>query len=496
MNKAAGIIAGVVVAAAVATTGGAWYTGTQLEPVLSSAIAQANRELASSLARADGQPAMQLELLSLDRRVFSSTARYRIKLHDIAAQGEQGSREWLLVDHIEHGPLPWSHVKALRLMPVMAASNFALERTADTDGWFAMSQAGSPLRVQVSLAYDGASDTRLQLLALSTRGANATVEFSGLTARLLLNADATRYGLTGHSDALSADIPGQAGRVKAAFKGLSFDTGGTLGASGMYLGHSDLKLAQASLQGTDVAPVRLESLSASGLMQEVGGNLDVQASYSLGALNYADQPIGALQASLKLARLDILASRELGELYRTVIAPQWQTPLPDGTLPPLRLSDAERQRLDAAVGKLLDAKPHLQLEKLSLATEHGESVMSVETDLANPAPLLPGSPAYLAKLIARLQADLRLSKPMLADLGSLQASLQGQTDPLRVAQAGRDLSATVAGLGQMLGLVKDEGEHVRASLHYSDAMVDFNGQKMPLQQFAQVLGQLGAMRQR
>jgi uncharacterized protein YdgA (DUF945 family) len=170
--------------------------------------------------------------------------------------------------------------------------------------------------------------------------------------------------------------------------------------------------------------------------------------------------------------------------------------LPDGTLPPLRLSDAERQRLDAAVGKLLDAKPHLQLEKLSLATEHGESVMSVEADLANPAPLLPGSPAYLAKLIARLQADLRLSKPMLADLGSLQASLQGQTDPLRVAQAGRDLSATVAGLGQMLGLVKDEGEHVRASLHYSDAMVDFNGQKMPLQQFAQVLGQLGAMRQR
>lgn len=496
MNKAAGIIASVVIVAAVATAGGAWYTGTQLEPVLSNAIEQANRELANSLTRADGQPAMQLELLSLERHFFTSTARYRIKLDGIHAESEHASRELLLIDRIEHGPMPWSHLKAFQLMPVMAASNFELERTADTDAWFAMSQTGSPLRGQVSIDYDGASDTRLQLLPLSTRDANATVDFSGLTAQLVLSADATRYSLTGHSDALSADIQGQADRVQAQFKGLSFDTGGTLGASGMYLGHSDLKLAQASLQGTDVAPVRLESLSASGLMQEVDGNLDVQASYSIGALNYADRPIGAVQASLKLARLDILASRELGELYRTVIAPQWQTPLPDGTLPPLQLSNAERQRLDAAVGKLLDAKPHLQLEKLSLATAHGESVMSVEADLANPAPLLPGSPAYLAKLIARLQADLRLSKPMLADLGSLQASLQGQTDPLRVAQAGRDLSATVAGLGQMLGLVKDEGEHVRATLHYSDAMVDFNGQKMPLQQFAQVLGQLGPMGQR
>jgi uncharacterized protein YdgA (DUF945 family) len=65
-----------------------------------------------------------------------------------------------------------------------------------------------------------------------------------------------------------------------------------------------------------------------------------------------------------------------------------------------------------------------------------------------------------------------------------------------VAQAGRDLTATIAGLGQMLGLVKDEGEHLRATLRYSDAVVDFNGQKMPLQQFAQMLGQVGVMGQR
>ena len=495
MNKATGIIGGIVVVAAAATVGGAWYTGTQLEPVLSNAIAQANRELAASLA-VDGQPGMEIELASLDRRFFTSTAHYRIQLHGVQADGKPQSRELLLVDHIEHGPLPWSHLKALRLMPVMAASNFELERNADTQAWFAMSQNQPPLRGQASIGYDGASDTRLQLLPLDAREGNDTVKFSGLTARLVVSADASHYSLTGHSDELLADVAGQAGRLQAQFKGLSFDTGGTLGASGLYLGHSDLKLAQASLQGAEVAPVQVENLSVSGLMQEVEGNLDIQASYSVAALNYAGRPVGALQMSVKLANVDIAASREFGDLYRTVIAPQWQTPLPDGTLPPLRLSLAHRQQLETVVGKLLDAKPLLQLEKLSMATEHGESHLSMTAHLANPAPAQLGSPAYWPALIGSLQADLQLSKPMLADVGSLQAGLQGQTDPARVAQAGRDLSATIAGLGQMLGLVKDEGEHLRATLRYDDAMVDFNGRKMPLQQFAQVLGQVGIMGQR
>ena len=73
MNKATGILAGIIVVAAAATVGGAWYTGTQLEPVLSTAITQANRELAASF-NVDGQPGMQIELLSLDRRFFTSTA--------------------------------------------------------------------------------------------------------------------------------------------------------------------------------------------------------------------------------------------------------------------------------------------------------------------------------------------------------------------------------------------------------------------------------------
>jgi len=495
MNKATGIIAGIVVMAAAATLGGAWYTGTQLEPVLGNAIEQANRELAASFSF-DGQPGMQIELLSLERHFFTSTAHYRIRLHGMQAEGRPENRELLLIDHIEHGPLPWSHLKTFRLMPVMAASNFALERNADTQAWFAMSQEQPPLRGQASIGYDGASDTRLQLLPLDAREGNDTVKFSGLNARLVLSADASHYSLTGRSEELLADIEGQAGRLQAQFKGLSFDTGGTLGTSGLYLGHSELKLAQASLQGAEIAPVQVENLAASGLMQEVEGKLDDQASYSIGAVNYASRPVGALQMSIKLANLDIVASREFGDFYRTVIAPQWQTPLPDGTLPPLRLSIAQRQQLEALIGRLLDAKPQLQLERLSLATDHGESHLSMTARLANPAPAKPGSPAYWPALIANVQADLQLSKPMLADVGSLQARLQGQTDPARVEQAGRDLSATVAGLGQMLGLVKDEGEHLRASLRYSDAVVDFNGQKMPLSQFAQMLGQFSSIGQR
>ncbi|HAA40247.1 MAG TPA: DUF945 domain-containing protein, partial [Pseudomonas sp.] len=77
MNKPAVVLLGLVVAVGVVSAGGAWYTGKQLEPVLQTAIQNANKELQTSMAGVDGTVA--LELVSLERGVFSSTAHYRLK---------------------------------------------------------------------------------------------------------------------------------------------------------------------------------------------------------------------------------------------------------------------------------------------------------------------------------------------------------------------------------------------------------------------------------
>ena len=77
MNKSAGVLLGIVVAIGAISAGGAWFTGTKLEGVLNTSIADANKELQAALVGSNGTAS--LELVSLERHVFSSTAHYRLK---------------------------------------------------------------------------------------------------------------------------------------------------------------------------------------------------------------------------------------------------------------------------------------------------------------------------------------------------------------------------------------------------------------------------------
>ena len=108
MNKPAAVLLGFVVAVGAVSAGGAWYTGKQLEPVLQTAIQNANKQLQRSMAGVDGT--LALELVSLDRGVFSSTAHYRLKAQGAAFGEQTPNPELLFVDHIEHGPLPFSRL--------------------------------------------------------------------------------------------------------------------------------------------------------------------------------------------------------------------------------------------------------------------------------------------------------------------------------------------------------------------------------------------------
>jgi hypothetical protein len=71
---------------------------------------------------------------------------------------------------------------------------------------------------------------------------------------------------------------------------------------------------------------------------------------------------------------------------------------------------------------VLAAKPQVALENLSLKTTHGESKFNLVLDLAKPASMeLP--PVELGKqMIALLDANLTLSKPMIADVAACKRS--------------------------------------------------------------------------
>jgi uncharacterized protein YdgA (DUF945 family) len=456
MKKAVGIAAGFVVVVGVVATGGAWYTGTQLEEVLDNGVANANAQFDSAMVGPDGRAVLHLELASLERHLFSSTAHYRVQVR--AAELGAEPAEFLLSDHIEHGPFPASRVSSLQLLPVMATSNLALQPSPSAAQWFAASQGQVPLTARLDIHYDGDSNGTVNVAPLELQSAGSLLTFSGLTADLAVGANAAHYALKGRlADLQLQGTDARQQPVQVGIKDFSFNLGGTRGVSGFYLGHNDVKLASLSMQLGGAAPVLLEGMTTTSLAQEAA------------------------------------ASKSLYRLFQTQIAPQQQAAAAAGIPFRLQLSPADEQALNADAARLLSAKPRIELDNLSLKTANGEGRVSLAVDLT-PVPLSATAvaPTFGPNIIGAVDAKVVLSKAMLADLGNAQAQLQGVADPLAIARNGQDFSDMVSGMAALLQLAKVEGDSISSQLHYSAGMVDFNGQRMTAPQFvASVLGRVG-----
>lgn len=497
MKKSANVAMGVIIAAAALSTAGAWYTGTQLEGVLHEAIESTNRQIQSSLGGTDDH--MTVELVSLERHLFTSTAHYRVNIQSKNLGKNNENIELLFVDNIEHGPLPWSRLKSLKLLPVMAFSNYAIEKNAFSEKWFAMTNGAAPLKGQGSIGYDRATAGSLQLLPLDVNEKDSTFKFSGLNLDMEASADAEKLNVTGNLDNLQIKGPSAQGPVSIDFQGVTLATGGTKGASGLYLGHSTVKMARAMLQIGDKPPVLLKDLETTSLMQEAEGNLSAQLSYDIGMINYNSKDIGAAQMLWKFGNFDTVSTRALLKFFQEKIQPQQQAALRAGQPFKLQLSDVDQAQMNADLAKLLTAKPHIELEKISLKTANGESHFSFAVDLNNPGPFDQPPADVGRKMIGELDAKLLLSQPMIKDVASLQAGLNGLTDPKAIAEQAQGASNMVSGMAVMTQLATVEGENVVSNLHYASDIVDFNGQKMTVPQFFNMVtskfGGLGGVRQ-
>jgi len=491
MNKPASIAVGVIVVAGVLATAGAWYTGTRLEGVLRTSIQDANTQIQTSLAGSDAS--MSVELVSLDRHLFTSTAHYRVDVQskDLANNDKV---EFLVVDNIEHGPLPWSRLKSLKLLPVMATSNYELEKSPSSEKWFAMTKGVTPLKGHVSLGYDRATQGTLELQPLDFEDKDGAFKFSGLNVEVDASADAEKIKATGNLDNLQLHVVSQEGPVNLEIKGMTFDSGGTKGKSGFYLGHSDVKFDNVLLQVVGKPALQFKNFVNTNLAQEEGGNLAAQSNYNVGMMSYDGKDVGALEMGLKFNNFDVVSTRALYELLQTTILPQQQAAAQAGVPFKPKLSPAEQAVFESQSIKLLAARPHIELEKLALRTANGESTFSLAVDLANPGSLDLPAPDLWKKILGQLDAKLQLSKPMISDLATLQATLAGQTDAQVIAQQSKDASDTVGGMAVMLQLAKIEGDNIVSNLHYANDIVDFNDQKMTTQQFiALIMGKVGGL---
>lgn len=479
MKKIAGSAAGVIVAIAALSTAGAWYTGQQLPAVLDASIKQANEEMAKTLPAVG--ISMSVELLSLERALFSSDARYRVTFSGSLDGAEPSKLEWVVTDHIEHGPLPLSRVKALKLLPVMATSNYALERSAELEKWFAGSQGGAPVNGQVSLGYDRSLSGNLNLQPLNVAlDEKTSIDFSGLTIDFDSSANAEKIAATGAMERLKVTSQlATEERLNLEFKGLSIDSQTRKGSSGFYLGQNEVRMQLIELQVGENAPILFKDFSQRDETSESNQQLSARYSYDIGMISYQGNDIGSSQMLWSVKNLDAVALQSMIELYGELI----QAGKVDSATGMPELTDEQALRFKTDVEQLLAGKPGLALEKFSFKTANGESSFSLALDLNKPLSFELPAPELAKQLIAQLDAKLLVSKAMIGDVVGVQAAIGGETDKALIAEQAAMMTEMASGMALGSELAVLQGEDISSSLHYADDLVTFNGKAMTPEQF-------------
>ncbi|MDO7899859.1 YdgA family protein [Pseudomonas citrulli] len=495
MNKSASVLLGIVVAVGAISAGGAWYTGTKLEGVLQKAIADSNKQMQTAMAGTNSTAVM--ELVSMDRGMFSSTAHYRLKGEGEMFGGE--SVELLLVDKIEHGPIPFSRLVTLKWLPVMATSHSALERNPLTEKWFAATQGKSPLKGVTNLGYDESVNGTYELLPLDTKlDENTQLTFSGLKIDLAASAQGQKVKADGYMDSIKlATVSEDQSPVQVEVNGLTLASNLSKSTYGYYMGENTVLLSNIkSTFGEPKSVVGLKNLEMKNNSSENGTSASGRADYKIGELSFNDKVIGSAQMAVSLKNLDIPATMSLMQVYQTKLQPYEKAAAEAAAAgeptPELNLTEAEEAQVKADLEKILAGAPQIALENLSFGTANGESRASLVVDLAKPQSMdLP--PDELGRqLLALLDFNLKVSKPMVADLVTVQAQMEGQTDAKLIADQATATSDMFSAMAVGTQLAKLEGNDVVTKLHYANNQVDFNGQKMTVEQFtAFVMNQIG-----
>ena len=494
MNKPAVVLLGFVVAVGVVSAGGAWFTGKQLEPVLQTAIQNANKELKTSMAGVDGT--LALELVSLDRGVFSSTAHYRLKAQGAVFGEDNPNPELLFVDHIEHGPLPVSRLVTLKWLPVMATSHYELEKNPTTEKWFAAAKDVSPLKGVANIGYSRSVNGNVELLPLEFKDDKSSVSFSGANLNFDSSAEGKKVKADGYMNSLKvAVVDANGSPFEAELAGLTVASNLDKSTFGFYTGQNTVELTDTKLtMGPQKAVLTLKGFEQKDTSETKDNNLAGRVDYKIDEIGYQGKPVGSAAMALSMKNVDVPSMLVLTKLYQDKMAPVQAAAAAGEPAPELQLSEAEQALADTNVNQLLAAKPQVAVENLSLKTTRGESKFNLVVDLAKPSSMeLP--PMELGKqIIALLDANLSLSKPMIADVAALQAQLAGVTAPEAIEQQSQLASEMVSGVAVGTQLATLVGSDVVSKLHYANNEVTFNGQKMTVEQFLTfVMSKVGAM---
>jgi uncharacterized protein YdgA (DUF945 family) len=490
MKKSA--LVGVVVVLGAVWTGTAWYTGPKAEAFVNQSIGDANVELKKFSDQ--WGIASTVELMSFERGVFSSTARYRVKFTLPAAEGKPAEeRDVVFVEHLSHGPLPLSNLKSGSFAPAMVASDFAMEETPTVKDWFAATKGAAPLSGHYSVSYGKDITGKFNMAPAEVAKDTTSLSFSGMTGNFDYTID-TKHGifdlktdklvLAGQSE--NSDI------VNMTLQGITLTSDMTPSSNDMYVGTQKLTLKDWTITSKEKPPVQFKDTSIAVDMTESGSAMGAKMALDFGMINVQAKDVAGMKLGIDVQKLDSKAFKVLNDVYETASRRMMQS---NGEEQLPQFTPEEQQVIKTNVEQILAGNPTLAVSPLEVRTANGTSTFNLNLDFAKPASMDGEIADTLTQAVRKLDAKLVLSKGNLGDLMAVEPQMRG-VPAEQAVQTAKGQAEMVATMATAMGMAKVENNNIVTYLNYADGQVDFNGKKMPVEQFLMMVmsGAMGGAR--
>lgn len=458
-----------------------FYTSTQVESTARDAVDQANVKLRQMGVGAGAD--VSLKLLSFDRGLLSSSARYQI---DVQLPEEDGStRQYavLLQDRLEHGPFPVSRLARGQLMPVAAQSHFQLERSPLTEKLFDAASGEVPLTGDVTIGYDGRQYGELRSADLNLQSENGTVRVAAGAVNFEATKDTTALRMDGDLPEIDVNLQHSAtGKpVRMSLRGLGLSADNQEDANGFALGPSAITLKRMEIQTGEEPAVVIQDASFDAALTQGDRGLDLSTGYRVGQVDVHGQTFRNLALVFSLRNLEGSKLKALVDRYKEILD---SGPTPEESI--ASMTDTQQQDLQALAVQLLQHNPTLALDEFGFETAHGAARLSIVLDLREPSDEALTLDAMITSMLASLKADASVDKSLVHDVVSLIAQHRqqdGQLDPVALKEKTDATTDLFSGMALDTGWSRLEGERLVSSLHYADNRVNFNGQEMSVQEF-------------
>jgi len=474
MKKSSGVL-GVVVVLALAYTAGSWYVGQQAQKAIEESVDQANQRVIKILGPDFNGSGLNIAISEYKRHVFSSDVVYSLRLKDV--DGEP--LEYLLSDHLQHGPFPVGALKDGQFAPLLAYSKARMIPSGATQKWFDSLNGESPVEVVTKVGFSGQGQSTWQFKPLDVAAEGEAFKFSGGAVEVTFSNNFENSATRGRFESFS--LVSAADDEKVQFNGIAFSN------DTVTSGEKHVKVqSSATIDSLDVSAgggpgIQVEKMTIGLDSQQNDNLLDGSLRYDFGRIKVDDVDLGSVSVAANATRLDAAALGALTAEYDAIKARHGVKD--DGILD---LTEAESEVLRGKLLDVLASNPSLAIEPATWKNDKGESVVSIRLDLNGPADKGAAAQstldAFLPGILKLVSLDISVSRPMFVKaFGQLQEEVPaGQAEDL-----GAMIFDQYAGKLAQAGLAQVEGDKAASSIRYENGEIEANGKKMPVSEFMQ-----------